>query len=249
MLIFFVHFHLGPHQQHPVRPGRDNNAGVNGFYANRIYQSPNERPDSYADASSPSPNGYYRPRYAPRMASEPMPNTARNGRPGVYPVHAYQRSYDTVTTGSNATTNTTSDQWASSTDPSSDNSSLDRVQAQAPPPPKPDLGEVYGFMGFGDVPQLKGSVLEDPLSGNRAWPPTEASLGGNGFSAAGASRMATMPAGNPFTQPRSLLQTATTNTASKYGKPTDEARVVSARPGSADKEKRKSLLRIFGVKA
>ncbi len=249
MLILLCLPHLAPQQQHPVRPGRDNNAGVNGFYTNRIYQSPIERPDSYADASSPSPNGYYRPRYVPRMASEPMPNTTRNGRPGVYPVHAYQHSYDTVTTGSNVTTNTTSDQWASSTDPSSDNSSLDRVQAQAPPPRKPDLGEVYGFTGFGDVPQLKGPALDDPPPSNRAWPPMDASLRSDGFGTAGTNRMATMSTGNPFTQPRSLLQTATTNTASKYGNPTDEVRAVSARPGSADKEKRKSLLRIFGVKA
>ncbi len=59
------------------------------------------------------------------------------------------------------------DQWGNSTDPSSENSSVDRVQAaqtSAPaPPPKPDLAEVYGFNGFGETPALQSPGYGDVL--------------------------------------------------------------------------------------
>jgi hypothetical protein len=85
-----------------------------------------------------------------------------------YPQQSYQRSNDNITAASGSGSNGT-DQWAHHTDPSSANSSLDRLQNQQQPlqqppqqPPqqqhhqKPErnLAEAYGFNGFGPNPQL-----------------------------------------------------------------------------------------------
>ena len=78
-----------------------------------------------------------------------------------YSSPAYQQSYDT---GGSISANEShgTDQWGTSTDPSSENSSIDRVQ----PAPKPDLGEVYGFNGFGGAPQFQGPILEEHGQGD-----------------------------------------------------------------------------------
>jgi hypothetical protein len=63
---------------------------------------------------------------------------------GVYPVQQYQQSRDTVNTnGSNG-----SHSEPYSTDPSSENSSIERSVGAM----KPDMGEQYGFNGFGGTP-------------------------------------------------------------------------------------------------
>ena len=70
-------------------------------------------------------------------------------------MNGFQQSYDTVTssgTGSHGT-----DQWGNSTDPSSENSSIDKIQQGA----KQDLGEQYGFNGFGGAPAFQGPILEE----------------------------------------------------------------------------------------
>lgn len=71
-----------------------------------------------------------------------------NGAPNVYPQQGYQRSYDNVTAGSGS--NSASDQWGNSTDPSSVNSSMDRLQQAQQTKPAPDT---FGFNGFGPGPQ------------------------------------------------------------------------------------------------
>lgn len=78
-----------------------------------------------------------------RMQADPgwnrYPQGNGNGN-GVYPVQGYQQSRDTVNTnGSNG-----SHSEPYSTEPSSDNSSIERAAGM-----KPDLGEQYGFQGFG----------------------------------------------------------------------------------------------------
>lgn len=121
-----------------------------GYYGGRM---PASRPGSVVDGWN-GQGGPYRPRFAPpRMASEPVSNGLRPGQQPIYPTQAYQRSYDTVTSasGSNST-----EAWGNSTDPSSENSSVDRIQATAGPP-KPDPGEAYGFTGFGEGPALHAS--------------------------------------------------------------------------------------------
>lgn len=131
------------------------------------------RPDSYVDGRSsyynsgdnggpnnggPS-NGYYpnRARY-PRTASEPQ---FSNGQ-SVYPGPANQQSYETVTTASGSGS---SDPAGYSTDPSSENSSTDRITAL----PVKDPGEQYGFIGFngGDNSQYTvGGNLQEQRQGN-----------------------------------------------------------------------------------
>jgi len=103
------------------------------------------RPDSYynsGDNGAGPSNGYHpnRSRY-PRTASEP--HFGAGG--GVYPPNGNPQSYETVTTGSGSS----GDPLGYSTDPSSENSSVDRV---APLPPK-EPAEIYGFAGFGNNPQ------------------------------------------------------------------------------------------------
>jgi len=130
------------------------------------------RPDSYYNgggdnAAGPS-NGYHpnRARY-PRTASEPHFN---NGQGGVYPVPGNQPSYETVTTASGS--GSSADPAGYSTDPSSENSSVDRV---APLPHKEV--EIYGFNGFGNTPQYAPPGIGlDQRQG-----PTGAARQGNGY--------------------------------------------------------------------
>jgi hypothetical protein len=130
----------------------------NGYYGARSQSQRPEstymgRPDSYYNAldnSGPS-NAYYpnRARY-PRNA---------NGHPqAVYPGPGAQPSYETVTTASGSGSGSSSEPAGYSTDPSSDNSSLDRIAAVAMKEPS----ENYGLDGFGGNPQYAppGSGLE-----------------------------------------------------------------------------------------
>jgi hypothetical protein len=82
-----------------------------------------------------------------------MINRHGNGQ-GVYPTHGYQQSRDTMNTG--GSNGSQSEPWTYSTDPSSENSSIER----STPVTKPDLSEQYGFAGFGGAPQFQGPILE-----------------------------------------------------------------------------------------
>lgn len=127
-------------------------ADAGGYYANRMSYS---RPDSIIDNYGIVPNQYGSGRrFGPRNHSDPA-LYGHNSTQGVYPSHGHQQSYDTVASASNGSHAT--DQWGNSTDPSSENSSIDRVQTA----PKPDLGEAYGFNGFGGAPQFQGPILEE----------------------------------------------------------------------------------------
>ncbi|KFZ04197.1 hypothetical protein V502_10333 [Pseudogymnoascus sp. VKM F-4520 (FW-2644)] len=100
-------------------------------YRNDGYANGNgSRPDSYYDNNN-SNNGYFpnRSRY-PRNDSEPALNTMA----GVYPPNGNAQSYETVTTA--AGSGSSGEPLGYSTDPSSDNSSFDRVA----PISKPDYG-------------------------------------------------------------------------------------------------------------
>lgn len=108
--------------------------------------------------------GPSRSRYSQRLQSDPALNQY-NQPHAVYPTQVYQRSRDTINTGSNGSQ---SEPWTNSTDPSSENSSIER----ATPVAKPDLGEQYGFNGFGAAPP----ILEE--YGYNSGPPYEQSNGG-----------------------------------------------------------------------
>ncbi len=135
------------------------------------------RPESYyTDAGNAGPsNGYYpnRARY-PRTATDPHYN---NGQ-GVYPIPGNQQSYENVTTASGSGS---SDPAGYSTDPSSENSSVDRV---TPLPPTKEPGESYGFSGFGANPQIQppGAHLQEQYVANGA---NGAQRQGNGYPSQG----------------------------------------------------------------
>ena len=130
-----------------------------GYYGNRV----SSRPDSYIDNYDTLPNQYNSGRkLGQRMNSDPT-LYGHNGQT-TNPSPTYPQSYDT---GGSISANDSHrpDPWGNSTDPSSENSSIDRVQ----PAPKPDLGEVYGFNGFGGAPQFQGPILEEHGKGAPAY--------------------------------------------------------------------------------
>jgi hypothetical protein len=143
------------------------------------------RPDSYyqaADNGAGPSNGYYpnRARY-PRTASEPHSGNAQ----GVYPTPGNQQSYETVTTATGS--GMSADQIGYATDPSSENSSTDRV---APLPPAKDPGEAYGFTGFGGNPQILPLPTQYSPSGSPAPPPPQHQpQQGNGYQNPGAAHV------------------------------------------------------------
>lgn len=137
-------------------------------------QSGMTRPESYynsGDNGAGPSNGYYpnRARY-PRTASEPHFNAGQ----GVYPMPQGQQSYETVTTASGS--GSSGEAAGYSTDPSSENSSVDRVTPQ----PVKEPGEAYGFTGFGNTPQFAppGVGLKEQYGVNGS---TGAQRQGNGY--------------------------------------------------------------------
>lgn len=114
------------------------------------------RPDDHVESygGAPSQFGNNGRRFGPRNSSDPA-LYGYTGQQGVYPSHGHQQSYDTVNTASNGSYAT--DPWVNTTDPSSENSSIDRF----PPGPKADAGEAHGFIGFSGGPQFQGPILEE----------------------------------------------------------------------------------------
>ena len=131
--------------------------------------------------------GNQRPRgYSGRNSSEPALN---GGRPYGQPHHGYHQSYDTVNTGYTNGSDSTG-QWANSTDPSSENSSIDRNMAMnngKPQTPMDGYGyngpimeeQAYGQYpqdGYGEAPQMQqqsrygGGAVQPPPSARRPIP-------------------------------------------------------------------------------
>ena len=123
--------------------------GDGAYYGNRISSRPDSYIDSYSNQPAQTTQGR---RFGPRNHSDPA--LYGHNSQGVYPSHGYQQSYDTVTsgTGSHGT-----EPWGNSTDPSSENSSIDKIHQV----PKPEAGENYGLTGFGGAPPLQGPILEE----------------------------------------------------------------------------------------
>ena len=129
------------------------------------------RPESYIDPygsrQSPLPFSNRRRSYASRNNSDPImfgnhANGVHNHYQPPQPPYAgnlrrepqYQQPYDAATQGSSSGGSHGTEPWSTSTDPSSEASSVERLQQMHPPaPPKhADLSEQYGFNGFGGVP-------------------------------------------------------------------------------------------------
>ncbi len=207
-----------------------------GYYESRNGGS---RPDSYIENYATPPSHYgsvngngYNRRFGPRNHSDPALYGHATGQ-GIYPSHGHQQSYDTVATASNGSHAT--DQWGNSTDPSSENSSIDRVQPAA----KPELGEAYGFNGFGGAPQFQGPILEEhghgaPGYGQPGYGQERAVVGsGHAYQGNGA----------PNPPPHALPREKVPRTPIKLGggSASDVAPPVSSRPPPAvNTEKRKS---------
>jgi hypothetical protein len=149
------------------------NQGYNRYSDQAAYNRGSySRPDSYIDnlggsSSNQQYNPHYpynyggraqRPRQASRINSE-FGNGASTSN--FYPQQSYQRSNDNMTAGSGSNN---TDQWGNTTDPSSVNSSMDRLQQQLQNPPKPEISkpaEMSGLNGFEPGPQLDAS-FRDP---------------------------------------------------------------------------------------
>ncbi|KAF2719932.1 hypothetical protein K431DRAFT_286241 [Polychaeton citri CBS 116435] len=129
-------------------PGRHSQMGSGGYYANR---SPSGYDNGYPNGGGPSSS---RQRYPPRMQSD---HGVRY--PGNPPQHGYHSSYDTVNTGASDSTGP----WGNSTDPSSENSSLDRVNATMKPQDGYPAGAYPNPNGFqGPIPEEQGSGSYNP---------------------------------------------------------------------------------------
>ncbi|KAL8782835.1 MAG: hypothetical protein Q9213_005074 [Squamulea squamosa] len=132
-----------------------------GYYGNRMSMG---RPDStYVENNG---GNFIQPGYGRRVNnranSDPLLYGTNNQ--GVYPTHGYHQSHDTVASASGNESHNT-DPWGNSTDPSSENSSIDRIQHG----PKPDPAETYGLNGFGGAPQFQGPIFEEHGVDDRAY--------------------------------------------------------------------------------
>lgn len=124
------------------------------------------RPDSYVE-NNYGGSQHYSPHYLYNQygGRRPRQNGRMNSEYGYggnaanfYPQHSYQRSNDNMTAGSGSNN---TDQWGNSTDPSSVNSSMDRLQQQLQNGQKQESPqETYGFSGFGDSPHLDTSFQQ-----------------------------------------------------------------------------------------
>ena len=226
-----IHSYLIGFNNYQQRPPSDGG----GYYGNR---NSTVRPDSYIDNYAPPPPMHHVQgrRFGPRVNSDPA-LSGQNSHPGggVYPSHAYQQSYDTVASSSGNGSHAT-DQWGNSTDPSSENSSIDRI----PQAPKPDIGEAYGFNGFGGAPQFQGPILEEHGQGYPAYgqpgygqqqdaPGTSQQYSGNG-------------SGPPAPPPHLPPKDAAPRVPIKLGD-SPRATGTTKAPSDANSEKRKSWLK------
>ncbi|KAF1833278.1 hypothetical protein BDW02DRAFT_570158 [Decorospora gaudefroyi] len=119
--------------------------------------------DSYHDYNHGGPVGGppQRMRYGNRMQSDPGWNNRQSVHGGVYPMNGYQQSRDTVNT--NGSNGSHSD-GPYSNDPSSENSSIERPGPVRPP--QQDMGEQYGFNGFGRGPIMEEYSQQAPANAN-----------------------------------------------------------------------------------
>jgi hypothetical protein len=131
-----------------------------GEYAGNGYYNQPSRNRGNDFASPPSRN-----KYGPRMYSEPtVGRSSQVGHP--YSTPGYGQTRDTVNTG--GSNGSASDQWHNSTDPSSDNSSIERIKAEGhgeygypTPPQREPIAEdghyTYNNNGGGYNPSYMGS--------------------------------------------------------------------------------------------
>lgn len=167
--------------------GGGSNVGYEGYdYNGRVGNGYQSRPDSYY-SNNDNNNGYYpnRQRF-PRQASEPMLNNGsgyqnRSSPPaGVYPPNGNPQSYETVTTASGS--GSSSDRMQYSTDPSSENSSFDRM----PIAEGPEYAQGYNSYQGGSQQQAYGNGYPQAMQQQQQQygggsSPVQAYQNGNGY--------------------------------------------------------------------
>ena len=209
------------------------------------------RPDSYYEnGTSPSTpyNGGGSRRFGPRNSSDPAlygNHYANSAHQGAYPTHGHQPSYETVATVSNGSHVT--DPWGNSTDPSSENSSIDKVQSA----PKPEPVDTYGFNGFGGSPQFQGPILEEhglnsPSYGQPGYGQSQINnANANGFPYQGNGVYPSVPLhGAPMPPPK---ERAPPRVPIKLGanNPSDKRGGYGGTTPAVENEKRKSWIKRF----
>lgn len=139
-------------------PSKRRRSSANVLAENGNGPSPN-RPVQNGGGGYYGGQGYYngpppRARYAGnRIQSDPQ---LYGQRP--YPQHGYHQSYDTVNTGVTNGSDSTGP-WANSTDPSSENSSIDKGNAVNKPPTPMDPYGGYATNGY------NGTIMEEQAAG------------------------------------------------------------------------------------
>lgn len=134
-----------PPQQRP-RPG----PGAGGYYRNSSYGM---RPEAFAEEPALPQPPYGRP---PRQQG---PSHYANGESSSPPGHSYQQSYETMTSGS--------EDYGKSTNPSSQNSSFDRLHQMHGRKPDEyghydEIQPVQPPNGYGQYPQYGGYQNQNP---------------------------------------------------------------------------------------
>ena len=131
------------------------------------------RPDSFAGRNTP-PNSYYnqnRTRFNQRLNSEPVVHhTLSNGNgqnQSIYPSPGYQQSYDTVTSMGSANISHGTDRGGNSTDPSSENSSVDRISHVTKPVRNDQPTDNYGLTDFGNGAPIQANFPEYNQNGSQ----------------------------------------------------------------------------------
>ncbi|KAI9828670.1 MAG: hypothetical protein M1832_001773 [Thelocarpon impressellum] len=132
-------------------PGSSRPESYSDGYYNGPVPGPRARGFNQRVTPPPGPGGYPPPGHGGYLP--PGPGSYHPGQP-VYPSNGHQQSYDTVTSASGSGSHAT-DQWGNSTDPSSDNSSIERGLQ----PQNGDPGESYGQPGH-------GGGVQHPKAGN-----------------------------------------------------------------------------------
>lgn len=97
-----------------------------------------------------------------------------NGGQQVYQQHPHHQSHDTVNTGMTNGSDSTGP-WANSTDPSSENSSIDKVNAPAKPTTPGDGYAQNGYNG-----QFQGPIMEEAGANGGAYPQSHGQNGMRG---------------------------------------------------------------------
>ncbi|KAL9081117.1 MAG: hypothetical protein Q9159_007424 [Coniocarpon cinnabarinum] len=156
-----------------TRTGAESGAGPRASQSMNDYNTP-RNPNRYNDHYARRPGN-------PRFQSSPMaPHSNGYSYNNNSPTHGYSQSYDTVDTGNSYGTSS-SEPWTNSTDPSSDNSSIDRQygangykydgyqdmygsQNRRESPRHEAIQEEYGYDGYGYTQGQHHGPYTDPAA-------------------------------------------------------------------------------------